>query len=178
VGSGAVQRPSHGGECLTIVKSTLPRLPEALLAALQISPHPTDANAVYSLITSPGVDDGWSSVAQLGPAEVRALTDELVALVLWPGSGSAANLTANGAGQLLLQLDQAFVTIRLQVLLRHDDRIRRASGFIARVVAVLWDEVDYARIASGPTFVLTDPDTTAARWRANEETINEMRSKL
>jgi hypothetical protein len=160
------------------MKTTFPRLPEELRTTLQAPADPTGANALYSLVTWPQGRAPRASIAQIGPAEVSVLADDLLALVLWPGSGSATNLASSGKGHLLLQVDQAFVTVELQVVLTHDDLARRGSGFVARVVEVLWDEVDYARITSRPTFVLTDPDATAERWRANEQTINDMRSKL
>lgn len=117
--------------------------------------------------------DGWPRVALLSAGEVLAATSSALALALWPGSRTTANLERSARGLLAFVHDGAAFRLGLQA--RRVDDLHVAgelrAAFDAPVVSVARDEVPYARLRDGITHELVDPARTLARWRATVEAL-------
>ena len=123
------------------------------------------------LITVDG--DGWPRVALLSAGEVLAAQDAVLRLALWPGSRTTANLERTA--RAVLAFVHAGAAHRVGLRARRDPDVLVAGEpravFDARVVSVRRDEVPYARLRSGITFELAEPDSVLARWHATLEAI-------
>ena len=112
--------------------------------------------------------DGWPRVALLSVGEVVAVGDRALALALWPGSRTTANLERSGGALLALVAGGAAHRVALEarratdVLVRGEPR----AVFHATVLSAARDEVPYARLQSGITYELAEPTETLGRWRA------------
>jgi hypothetical protein len=111
-------------------------------------------------------EDGWPRVALLSAGEVLAPDDATVRLALWPGSRTTANLERDGRALLALVLDGAAHRLALRARRAADIALEDGprSAFEAAVVRAGRDEVPYARLRSGITFELAEPEQVLARW--------------
>ena len=112
--------------------------------------------------------DGWPRVALLSVGEVLATGEGSVRLALWPGSRTTANLERSARALLAFVHDGAAHRVRLQAR-RGADLLVGADAratFDASVGSAARDEVPYARLSTGITHELVDPEGTLARWRA------------
>jgi hypothetical protein len=137
-----------------------------VLALLDGTDLQARAGLTLELIT---VDaDGWPRVALLSVGEVLATGEGSLRLALWPGSRTTANLERSARALLAFVLDGTAHRVRLEarrcadLLVGGDAR----AIFDAPVVSVARDEVPYARLGTGITHELVDPQQTLARWRA------------
>ena len=137
-----------------------------VLALLDGTDLEARAGVTLELVT---VDaDGWPRVALLSVGEVLATGERSLALALWPGSRTTANLERRARALLAFVHDGAAHRVRLEarrgadLLLEGDARAR----FDAAVLSTTRDEVPYARLRSGITHELVDPAQALARWRA------------
>jgi hypothetical protein len=112
--------------------------------------------------------DGCPRVALLSVGEVVATGDRTLALALWPGSRTTANLERTAQALLAFVNDGAAYRLRLQARRRTDVLVAgdERAVFDAPVVSVTRDEVPYARLRSGITHELSEPAQALARWRA------------
>lgn len=143
-------------------------LPAALVATLG-APDP-EAGPAYPLTT---VDaDGWPHVALLSAGELLVRDPGTLRLALHAGSGTTASLRAGGRGTLLAVLGDAALTVRLQATALGDLDVAglALAAFEARVVEVREHRAPYARLRTGITFELTDPDVPE-RWRATRRAL-------
>jgi hypothetical protein len=127
----------------------------------------------FTLVVTGG--DGWPSFALLSVGEVLATDDATVRLALWPGSGTTAALTETGKATMMVIGGDSVWYLHLDAR-RGPDLV--ASGmsrayFECAVDEVLVDKVTYARITSGISFELPDPDAVLGRW---QQTIDLVRA--
>lgn len=119
-------------------------------------------------------ESGWPRTALLSVGEVLALSPADLRLALWTGTTSAGNLARTGRATLSLIHEAIAYNVRVLATQAPDLHVRKMdlAVFDARVVEVRRDEVGYARMTSGITFVLPDEERVTARWR---ETIEALR---
>lgn len=112
--------------------------------------------------------DGAPRVALLSVGEVIATGDRDLALALWPGSRTTANLQRTAQALLAFVDDGAAYRLRLQAHRRPDVLVagEARAVFDAPVVSVTRDAVPYARLRGGITYELLEPVAALARWRA------------
>ena len=122
---------------------------------------PLDA---MELITT--TDSGWPHVAWLSGGEVLALEPDVLALCLWRGSTTTANLRERK--RALLQVVVDGTVHKLQLATRRvadiDTGHATLTAFLARCEGAKVDAVNYAEVLSGPRYRLHDPDSVVARW--------------
>jgi hypothetical protein len=119
--------------------------------------------------------DGWPTFALLSVGEVLATDDETVRLALWPGSGMTAALTENGRATMMIVGGDSVWYVHLAARRGPDigaTGMHRAY-FECAVDEVLVDKVTYAKITSGISFELPDPETVLGRW---QQTIDLLRA--
>lgn len=118
-------------------------------------------------------EDGWPRVSLLSAGEVLAAAADTLRIALWPGSHSTANLERTARAVIAFVHGGAAHRIGLQV--RRDPDVlvtgEPRAAFVARVVSMRHDEVPYARLRSGITYELAEPDGVLARWHATLEAI-------
>jgi hypothetical protein len=128
------------------------------------------------LLTTSG--EGWPQVAMLSVGEVLAADNRRLRLALWPGSGSASNLTRSGQATLMLVVgaDTYYVRVGCRRLpdlaLSHGPR----ACFDAEVRDVLVDVVPYATVTSGIDFRLNEPEEVLPAWREALTAMGALRS--
>jgi len=118
----------------------------------------------FELLT---VDEhGWPHVAWLGPAELLPLHDGKVALAVWSSSTTRRNLE-RGRAVLQIVVDGSVHRLRLEVepLGPLNEGGGGLTAFVATVVEVIRDAVNYAQVLSGLTYTLNDPERVLERWR-------------
>jgi hypothetical protein len=135
-----------------------------------------EVDAVLEAFELMTVDEaGWPHVAWLGPAEVVVIPARRLALALWPGSSTRANLGRHGRAVLQLVSEPLVYRARLDVeevgpiVLEAGE----LAGFVADVVDVVEDAVGYATVSSGPTYRLVGADAVTERWRQQVEGLLE-----
>jgi hypothetical protein len=120
-------------------------------------------------------EDGWPSFALLSVGEVLAVDDTTVRLALWPGSGTTAALTASGKATMMIVGGDSVWYLHLAARRGPDltaPGMNRAY-FECAVDEVLVDKVTYAKITSGISFELPDPEAVLGRW---QETVDLVRA--
>jgi hypothetical protein len=136
----------------------------------------TREGVTFLLLTSS--DDGWPHLAMLSVGELLAVGDRELRAALWPGSTAATNLARTGQATLALVHDEAGYYLRCSAEAGPDLPIQggRLAYFELRVEDALEDVVPYARLTSGVTFHLNDPNDVLPRWRETVEALR-MRSE-
>jgi hypothetical protein len=120
-------------------------------------------------------EDGWPTFALLSVGEVLATDDHTVRFALWPGSGMTAALTASGKANMMIVGGDSVWYLHLAARRGPDigeTGLHRAY-FECAVDEVLVDKVTYAKITSGISFELPDPETVLGRW---QQTIDLVRT--
>lgn len=111
-------------------------------------------------------EDGWPHVAWLGPAELLPLHDGKVAIAVWSSSTTRRNLER---GRAVLQIVVDGSVYRLRLDLEPLGPMNEGGGgltaFVATVVEVVKDAVNYAKVLSGLTYTLNDPERVLERWQ-------------
>ncbi len=153
-------------------KSLGPQLPPEVLAMLDGGDLRAGSGLTFTLVVA-GVD-GWPSFALLSVGEVVAMDAGTVRLALWPGSGTTAALTAAGKATMMIVGGDSVWYLHLAARRGPDitaEGMNRAY-FECGVDDVLVDKVTYAKITSGISFELPDPETVLGRW---QQTIDLVR---
>jgi hypothetical protein len=119
--------------------------------------------------------DGWPHVAWLGPGEVVPVTDDRVALALWPGSSTRQNLE-NGRAVLQVVINGEVHRLRLEVVEVGPVPVgeRHLAGFLGRVEETKTDKVAYAEVLSGLTYRLFDASIVLERWAEQADNLHEI----
>jgi len=109
---------------------------------------------------------GWPHAALLSAGDMLALPPDRIRFVLFPNSGTVANLTRDDRLTLTLSLDGGMCEMRL-----HAHRLAHASpdvplAFFEAVVGTTRQHVaPYATVTGGVTFTLHDPQSVLPRWQ-------------
>lgn len=140
-----------------------PVVPPALRALLDADPGDPAVDG-FTLLLLTTRADGWPHQAMLSVGEVAVLAGNRLALAVWPGATSTANLRERGRATLTAVVDGVAYALLLTVEPARD--VGTLACFDARVVRATADEAPYARLDHGVGFTLTDRDATIARWRA------------
>ena len=142
-----------------------PSLPQSVTELLDGSDLDSKVGETFLLITVSS--DGWPHVAMLSVGEIVALTPTRLAMALWRGTATGANLAREGKALLVLVLDGAGHYIEMtteyrQILMVHGSELDR---YACEVNRVLVDKVDYARLTSGIVFELPNREKVVNYWR-------------
>jgi hypothetical protein len=145
-------------------RQRLERLDEEMLAALSRTPAPDPGERAIFQLSTTGPDDR-PHVALLGDAEVHAPDSGTVRVLVWGSSSTAGNLRTRPRALVSYFEPDALVAVDVVVKSTkpvdlNDVRLLLVS---AEVVGARRDRVPYARISTGPTFVLLD-ESVHERW--------------
>lgn len=146
-------------------KSLGPQLPPEVMAMLGGDDLQAGSGLTFTLVVTG--QDGWPSFALLSVGEVLAMDAGTVRLALWPGSNTTAALTAAGKATMMLVGGDSVWYVHLAARRGPDisaEGMNRAY-FECSVEDVLVDKVTYAKITSGISFELPDPDAVLGRWQ-------------
>jgi hypothetical protein len=147
------------------------RLPDDLRPLLDGRDLEAGIGATFQLLTVG--PEGWVSVALLSVGEVASPAPDRIRLALWPGTTATRNLSA--APQATLAIFHAGDAYYVRLRARRGPDLSaggmETACFGAAIEDVLHDRVTYARITSGVTFELPDPEPVLARWRATVEAL-------
>jgi hypothetical protein len=154
-------------------KSLGSQLPPEVVAMLGGADLRAGSGHTFTLAVTGG--DGWPNFALLSVGEVLATDDRTVRFALWPGSGMTAALTDSGKATMMIVGGDSVWYLHLTARRGADiggTGMHRAY-FECTVDEVLVDKVTYAKITSGISFELPDPETVLARW---QQTIDLVRA--
>lgn len=136
-------------------------VPDAVVRALEGTIDTADAAVTVTTVDI----DGWPRSALLSLAEVVLTSDGRMAILLYDGSTSAANLRRDG--RLLLTVpaggrvyDLTFTVGERRPVLPNPAR----ATFTGAICAVREQRAPYATVTSGIRFALHTPDTVLPRW--------------
>lgn len=154
-------------------KSLGSRLPPEVMAMLAGDDLHAGSGLTFTLVVSGA--DGWPSFALLSVGEVLAVDEGTVRLALWPGSGTTAALTVTGMATMMAIGGDSVWYLHLAAR-RGPDLV--ASGmnrayFECSVDDVLVDKVTYAKITSGISFELPDPEAVLGRWQQTIDLVRD-----
>lgn len=146
-------------------------IPEKILHLLNGQALKSKINEAFLLAT---VDqNGIPHMSMISVGEVVSMNQSKVRLALWPNATTAANLLRNGGATLSIIYSGVpyYLKLRTEALpdLNHVNYPRKR--FEATVLSVKEDKSSYAKITSGITINLKEPEEVLHRWR---ETINEL----
>jgi hypothetical protein len=119
-------------------------------------------------------EEGWPHQAMISCGEIAAVSDERLAVALWPSSTAARVLAHGGRATLTLVLPPTAYALRLDVEPAGEletPMAGRLARFLATVAAATADEAPYATLESGVRYSLKDPDQVLARWREVREAL-------
>jgi hypothetical protein len=154
-------------------KSLGNQLPADALAMLAGEDLRAGLGATFTLVVQG--EDGFPTVALLSVGEVLATDASTVRLALWPGSGTTASLTAAGKATMMLVGGDSVWYLRLVARRGPDiaeEGLSRAY-FECTLDDVLVDKVTYARITSGISFELPEPDKVLDRWQRTIDLVRQ-----
>ncbi len=122
--------------------------------------------------------DGWPHVALLSAGEMLVLPDGLIRLIIFPGSGTAANIARDGRSTLSVPLDHGLCEIRMRMRKLGESK---AAGiglaiFEGQVQRIRKHLSRYADVESGLTFSLHEPEVVLARWYRQIAVLRNMPS--
>ena len=148
-----------------------PRLPPDVRALLDADLSSSIGLTLLLLTISP---DGWPHQAMVSCGEIAALSDEHLALALWPSSTAARALADGGRATLTLVLPPTAYALRLDVA-PAGELVTPLAGRLARFSAhgtgATADQAPYATLESGVRYSLKDPEQVVARWREVREAL-------
>jgi hypothetical protein len=137
-----------------------PRLPPAVAALIDGAGLEGKIGVTIVLTAVDG--DGWPRQALLSVGEVLSVSGGDVLLALYNGSRTTRALASSGRALLTVVAAGAAYKVCIEVAQAGSaDGLARFAG---RVVAVDEDRVGYARITSGITYELPDPQPVLQRW--------------
>ena len=121
--------------------------------------------------------DGWPRGAMLSIGEMLATSPHEVRLALWHDSHTTRNVERDGRAVLAFVLDEAAFRVRLDC--RPAGAITVAerqsqTGFVASVVDVRRDVVNYAVLETGVWFRPNDAQPMWVAWRATLDALRAL----
>ena len=154
-------------------KSLGSQLPPEVVAMLAGDDMRAGSGHTFTLVVT-GID-GWPTFALLSVGEVLATDAETVRLALWPGSNTTAALTETGKATMMIIGGDSVWYVHLAARRGPDINVTgmNRAYFECGVDEVLVDKVTYAKITSGISFELPDPETVLGRW---QQTIDLVRA--
>jgi hypothetical protein len=178
--SRAVQPPyARGNEQtaeLEVTRSLGAHLPESLRTLLDGSQLAQREGLTFLLLTND--EDNWPQVAMLSVGEVVATAPDVLHAGLWLHSGTSKNLTRSGRATLVLVSDGNGYYVRVNATRGSDLDLGpegRLAYFVLKVEDVQEDSADYAKLTSGVTFKLKDPDQVVVRWQHTVDALKAAR---
>jgi hypothetical protein len=118
-----------------------------------------------SLIVATVDADGWPHTSFLGPGELLVRDETRLALLLWPKSGTAANIDREGRANLFFAAAGAVWEARVAAEERADGR-GPTRRYDAKLMALREHAAPYAEVTSLVGYRLLEPDTVIERWEA------------
>ena len=110
--------------------------------------------------------DGWPNAALLSAGDMLVMPNDRLRFVIWPNSGTAANLMRDGRVTFSLGLDGGICEMRMQARKYSDGTPEVPLAFFeAEVQQVRQHTAQYAKVTGGITFSLNHPATTLSRWQ-------------
>ncbi|MBV9168939.1 MAG: pyridoxamine 5'-phosphate oxidase family protein [Chloroflexi bacterium] len=140
-------------------------LPPHVSALLDGSELASRVGLTFLLLTTDAA--GWPHVAMLSVGELLATEPSKIRAALWLSSSSSRNLERTGRAVLASVLDSAgyYVRVRAERLGDVDVGVDgRLAAFSFAIEDVQEDVVTYARLTSGITFELEQPERVLPRW--------------
>ena len=147
-------------------------LSDALLRLLDGSDLAQREGLTFLLLTTD--DEGWPQVAMLSVGELVAIDARTLRAALWLHSGTSKNLTRGSRATLVLIHNGNGYYVRISAERRADLDLGadgRLAHFILHVQDVQEDSADYARLTSGITFKLNEPEAVVPRWQHTIEAL-------
>jgi flavin reductase (DIM6/NTAB) family NADH-FMN oxidoreductase RutF len=157
-----------------VARQLEPVVPSALAALLRRDPAETVGFTVLVITTDPA---GWPALAMVSAGELAVVTPDRLALVLWPRSGAAANVTRSGRATLSFVTGGASYVLRAQARRLDDLPLSpdaQLACFVLTVAEATEDRAPYATLTSGVRFELSDPEATVARWRRTRALLDSL----
>ncbi len=145
-------------------------IPEALLNLLNGKDIESKLGIVFRLST---VDEqGWAHAALLSVGEILVINPNRMRIILWPTSSTAKNMERSKRATLEAIADDGMYEIRLNLNKLADTTTEyNLSIFEGEVHQVRFHKVQYARVTSGITYELLDPQKVVDRWKIQIETL-------
>jgi hypothetical protein len=153
-------------------RSLGPNLPAAVHTLLDGADLGERVGVTFELITDD--EQRWPHVALLSVGELVCTDRHTLRAALWPNSGATANLTREGRGLLALVADGAGYYVRVTARRLADLELGedgQRAAFELQIEDVLEDAVAYARLTSGITFELNEPERVVPRWERTLEAL-------
>jgi hypothetical protein len=160
------------GEYMT--RSLGNELPEALRQLLDGSQLAEREGMTFLLLTTD--EANWPQVAMLSVGELVAVDARTLRAGLWLHSTTSKNLTRSGQATLMFVANGNGYYVRVAARRGPDLDVAgngRLAYFALKVELVQVDSTDYARLTSGVTFKLNDPDQVLSRW---QHTVDALRA--
>ena len=122
--------------------------------------------------------DGWPHAALLSAGEILVLPDGRIRFIIFPSSGTAANIARDGRSTLTMPLDRGMCEIRMRMRKLGESK---AAGvalaiFEGQVQRIHKHLSRYADVESGLTFSLHEPEVVLARWYRQIAVLRNMPS--
>jgi hypothetical protein len=159
-----------------VTRSLGTQLPQTVRALLDGSQLAEREGLTFLLLTND--EDHWPQVAMLSVGEVVAVASDVLHAGLWLHSGTSKNLTRTGQATLVLIADGNGYYVRVRAT-RGPDLDLGAEGrlayFVLQVEDVQEDSADYARLTSGVTFKLKEPQQVVPRWQHTVDALKAAR---
>jgi hypothetical protein len=145
------------------VPKTDSKIPDAVARYLDGTDLPTKTQALrLSTIDT----DGWPHAALLSAGDMVIVPSGRIRFALFPQSRMTANLEREGRLTITLSLDDAMCELRLRCRRLVHTAVDVPLAFLeADVEAVRQHIAPYARVTSGITFSLNDPQAVLPRWQ-------------
>jgi len=116
--------------------------------------------------------EGWPHAALLSAGDMVAMPSGHIRFVLFPQSGTFANLIRDGRLTLTLSLDGGMCELRMRARrLNHSSKEVPLAFFEAEIEAVRRHVAPYAAVTGGITFSLHEPDAVLPRWKRQIEAL-------
>jgi hypothetical protein len=117
-------------------------------------------------------EEGWPHAALLSAGDAVAMPSGSIRFVLFPQSGTVANLARDERLTLTLSLDGGMCELRMRARrLNHSSKEVPLAFFEAGIEAVRHHMAPYATVAGGITFSLHEPDAVLPRWNRQIEAL-------
>jgi hypothetical protein len=157
-----------------VTRSLGNELPHAIHQLLDGTKLGQREGLTFLLLTTDETD--WPQVAMLSVGELVAADPHTIRAGLWLHSGTSNNLTRDGRATLVVVADGNGYYIRVRGQRGKDLDLGsegRLAYFVFDVEDVQEDSADYARLTSGVTFKLKDPQQVVPRW---QHTVDALRA--
>jgi hypothetical protein len=110
--------------------------------------------------------EGWPHASLLSAGDMLAVPGGRIRFVIYPDSGTTANLARDGRLTLTLSLDGGMCELRMRARkLRQAAPEMALAFFEAEVERVREHVAAYADVTTGITFALHDPQSVLQRWQ-------------